>query len=88
MAGEFIYVGVRESGVYGSRAGFLGIGDPAMISWGEIMQDAMKYNYLEVWKWWLLPAGVMLSMTIVGLTFVGNSVEAVIDPRLRGVEVA
>jgi peptide/nickel transport system permease protein len=84
---EFIY-GVRKAVFMEAGLAFLGIGDPAMISWGEIMQDAMKYNYLEVWKWWLLPAGVMLSMTIVGLTFVGNSVEAVIDPRLRGVEVA
>jgi peptide/nickel transport system permease protein len=84
---EFIY-GVRRAIFMEAGLAFLGISDPAMISWGSMMHDAMKYTYLDVWQWWLVPAGVMLSMTIVGLTFFGNAVESVIDPRLRGVEVA
>jgi hypothetical protein len=29
-----------------------------------------------------------LSLTIIGLTFVGHAAEPVIEPRLRGVEIA
>ncbi|MFZ5633526.1 MAG: ABC transporter permease [Bacillota bacterium] len=62
---------------------FLGISDPAVISWGKMMQYALKFSYLEVWKWWLLPAGFALSLTIAGLAFTGFALEAVLNPRLR-----
>jgi peptide/nickel transport system permease protein len=67
---------------------FLGISDPAMVSWGMMMRDSLSFSYLPVWQWWLLPTGIALSLTIVGLTFISYSVEPIIDPRLRGAEVA
>jgi peptide/nickel transport system permease protein len=62
---------------------FLGISDPLVISWGKMMQQALDFTYLDVWKWWLLPTGLALSMTLVGLTFLGFALESAIDPRLR-----
>lgn len=62
---------------------FLGISDPSLISWGKMMQYALKFSYLEVWKWWLLPAGFALSLTITGLTLTGFTLEAILNPRLR-----
>jgi len=84
---EFIY-GVRRAVFMEAGLAFLGIGDPMLVSWGVMMRDAMRFSYLDVWQWWLLPAGVMLSLTIVGLTFVSHAAETVLDPRLRGAEVA
>jgi len=84
---EFIY-GVRRAVFMEAGLAFLGIGDPMLVSWGEMMRDAMKFSYLDVWQWWLIPAGVMLSLTIIGLTFVSHAAETVIDPRLKGAEVA
>jgi len=84
---EFIY-GVRRAVFMEAGLAFLGIGDPMLVSWGEMMRDAMKFSYLDVWQWWLVPAGVMLSLTIIGLTFISHAAETVIDPRLRGAEVA
>jgi len=84
---EFIY-GVRRAVFMEAGLAFLGIGDPMLVSWGEMMRDAMKFSYLNVWQWWLIPAGVMLSLTIIGLTFVSHAAESVIDPRLRGAEIA
>ena len=40
---------------------FLGISDPTVISWGKMMQHALRFSYLDVWKWWLLPPGFALS---------------------------
>lgn len=61
---------------------FLGISDPAMISWGTMMQHAMQFSYLAVWKWWLLPAGLALSLTVIGFIFIGYSLETILNPLL------
>ena len=84
---EFIY-GVRRAVFMEAGLAFLGIGDPMLVSWGMMMRDAMNFSYLDVWQWWLVPAGVALSLTIVGLTFISHAAEAVLDPRLRGEAVA
>ncbi len=84
---EFIY-GVRRAVFVEAGLAFLGIGDPMLVSWGMMMRDAMKFSYLNVWQWWLVPAGVALSLTIVGLTFISHAAESVLDPRLRGEAVA
>ncbi len=84
---EFIY-GVRRAVFIQAGLAFLGIGDPGLVSWGTMMRDAMSYSYLNVWQWWLVPAGVALSLTIIGLTFVSHAAESVLDPRLRGEAVA
>lgn len=63
---------------------FLGISDPMVISWGKMMQQALEFTYLDVWKWWLVPTGLALSITLVGLTFIGFALESAMDPRLKG----
>lgn len=62
---------------------FLGVADPSLLSWGKMMQRAMAFTYLDTWKWWLAPTGLALSVTVMGLSFVGSALEAVLDPRLR-----
>lgn len=84
---EFIY-GVKRAVFIEAGLAFLGIGDPMLVSWGTMMRDAMKFSYLNVWVWWLVPAGVALSTTIIGLTFISHAAESVLDPRLRGEVVA
>ncbi len=84
---EFIY-GVRRAIFMEAGLAFLGIGDPMLISWGMMMRDAMSFSYLDVWQWWLVPAGVAVSLTIIGLTFISHAAESVLDPRLRGEAVA
>jgi peptide/nickel transport system permease protein len=61
---------------------FLGVSDPLIISWGKMMHQALAFTYLDVWKWWLLPTGIFLSLTLVSLSFLGVSLEAAMDPRL------
>ncbi len=84
---EFIY-GVRRAVFMEAGLAFLGIGDPMAVSWGTMMHDALHFSYLDVWRWWLVPAGVALSLTIIGLTFLSHAAEVVLDPRLRGGAVA
>lgn len=62
---------------------FLGIADPTMISWGTMIHHSLKFYYLSVWKWWLVPTGAALSLLILSFAFIGYSLEEIIDPRLR-----
>ncbi|MEA2032615.1 MAG: ABC transporter permease subunit, partial [Euryarchaeota archaeon] len=65
---------------------FLGIADISTVSWGLMMHYALKFYYLEVWKWWLLPTGLALSITIMAFVFIGHAFETAMDPRLRVME--
>ena len=65
---------------------FLGIADISTVSWGLMMHHALKFYYLDVWKWWLLPTGLALSVTIMAFVFIGHAFEAVMDPRLMEME--
>jgi len=65
---------------------FLGIADISTVSWGLMMHYALKFYYLEVWKWWLLPTGLALSVTIMAFVFIGHALETAMDPRLRVME--
>ncbi len=62
---------------------FLGVSDPSVCSWGKMMQHALKFSYLEVWKWWLLPAGAALSLTMAGLMYTGYALESALNPRIK-----
>ena len=80
---EFIYA-MRRAVFMEAGLAFIGISDPNVVSWGMMMREAMDYSYLNVWAWWLLPAGIALSLLIISVTFIGHSMEPVMDPRLRG----
>jgi len=80
---EFIY-SMRRAIFMEAGLAFLGIADPSIVSWGMMMREALDFSYLNVWLWWLLPAGIALSLTIVSITFIGYTLEPEMEPRLRG----
>ncbi|MBE0466392.1 MAG: ABC transporter permease [Candidatus Desulforudis sp.] len=67
---------------------FLGIGDPTIVSWGAMIQGALRFFYLDAWLWWLLPPALAIAATILSFTLLGNILEALLDPRLREVRHA
>jgi peptide/nickel transport system permease protein len=80
---DFIY-SMRKAVFIQAGLAFLGIGDPNIVSWGMMMREALDWVFLDVWRWWLVPAGVALSLTIVAITFIGHALEPALDPRLGG----
>jgi peptide/nickel transport system permease protein len=62
---------------------FLGIADISTVSWGLMMHHALRFYYLDVWMWWLLPTGLALSVTIMAFVFIGHALETAMDPRLK-----
>jgi len=78
----FIY-GIRRAIFMEAGLAFLGIADPTTVSWGMMMHEALDFCYLNVWRWWLIPPGVALSLTILSVTGIGHTLEGALDPRLR-----
>lgn len=65
---------------------FIGLGDPAAVSWGTELNRALEdpHIYLgSVWVWWLLPTGLALTLAVLGFTFIGVGLEPRLNPRWR-----
>lgn len=57
---------------------FLGLGDPSYPSWGSIIKYAISYPMIfltDAWMWWLLPAGICITLLVIGFVLLGQSLE-------------
>ena len=63
---------------------FLGLGDPTLVSWGGMLNRAFLRGALTQGAWWFLfPPGLALAWVTISLTFLGNGLQEVVNPRLR-----
>lgn len=63
---------------------FIGLGDPAAVSWGAEINRAVQSPQIylgALWVWWLLPAGLALTVALVGFTIIGVALEPRFNPR-------
>ncbi|HSL27823.1 MAG TPA: ABC transporter permease [Anaerolineales bacterium] len=60
-----------------SSLSFLGLGDPSGKSWGTMLYFARASGAFlsDAWKWWVLPAGLLITLTILSLGLIGYSLE-------------
>ncbi|MGA5568230.1 ABC transporter permease [Streptomyces pseudogriseolus] len=62
---------------------FLGLGDPTVVSWGALLQDAREAGAVSSGHWWyLVPPGVAVAVVALAFTLCGRAVEQVLNPRL------
>ncbi|MCL6667054.1 ABC transporter permease [Streptomyces sp. NPDC001102] len=62
---------------------FLGLGDPTVISWGGLLQDAREAGAVSAGDWWyLVPPGIAIALVALAFTLCGRAVESVLNPRL------
>jgi peptide/nickel transport system permease protein len=62
---------------------FLGLGDPSLISWGRLIENAFIDDALLNDAWWaIVPPGVCVALVVLACTMVGQSVEESLNPRL------
>jgi len=81
---EFVQLASRAILLEAALA-FLGLGDPVQKSWGSVLFYAQARWALmsAAWVWWVLPPGLLITATVVGIALVGFGVERVFTPRLR-----
>ncbi|MGW6027445.1 ABC transporter permease [Streptomyces sp. NPDC055099] len=62
---------------------FLGLGDPTVVSWGGLLQDAREAGAVSAGDWWYLaPPGLAIAVVALAFTLCGRAVESVLNPRL------
>lgn len=62
---------------------FLGFGDPATTSWGQILHENFSTgNSRNAW-WWTIPPGLAIVLLLVSVFFVVRALEEIVNPRLR-----
>jgi len=63
---------------------FLGLGDPSFPTWGQLLHDANIFGAAArgLW-WWIVPPGVMIAITGLAFVFIGNALDAIVNPKLR-----
>ncbi|MEV4943723.1 ABC transporter permease [Streptomyces zaomyceticus] len=62
---------------------FLGLGDPTVVSWGGMLQDARDAGAVSSGHWWYLaPPGIAIALVALAFTLCGRAVESVLNPKL------
>ena len=64
---------------------FIGLGDPNRISWGSMLHCAFASGAIGRQAWWyFLPPGLGILLVVLGFTLVGQALERITNPRLKG----
>jgi peptide/nickel transport system permease protein len=64
---------------------FIGLGDPFAPSWGEILNAAQSTGAPGLGAWWyMIPPGASIVLVVLAFTLVGNALDEILNPRLKG----
>jgi peptide/nickel transport system permease protein len=75
-------LGVASAIITESALSFLGLGfPPDFPTWGRLLFDAK--DYLPTNPWRVIWPGVMISLTVISVNFVGDGLRDALDPKLR-----
>jgi len=63
---------------------FLGLGDPSIPTWGQILHDAHSAGAMSrgLW-WWIVPPGMMIAITGLAFVLIGNALDNIVNVRAR-----
>ncbi len=63
---------------------FLGLGDPIVVSWGRLIENAFTDDAILNNAWWaIVPPGVAVTVVVLACTMTGQAMEDALNPRLR-----
>ena len=63
---------------------FLGLGDPTLPTWGQILEDGFRTGavFLGYW-WWVVSPGLLIVLTAMTFMLLALAMEPIVNPRLR-----
>jgi peptide/nickel transport system permease protein len=65
---------------------FLGLGDPSVPTWGQMLEAGFQTGALYVgYWWWVVPPGLAIIFTALAFMLLALAMESIVDPRLRKV---
>jgi peptide/nickel transport system permease protein len=73
------------SAILGQAAlSFLGLGDPSIPTWGQILHEANSAGAeLRGLWWWIVPPGLMIAITGLAFALIGNALDNIVNIRSR-----
>jgi peptide/nickel transport system permease protein len=74
---------ISSSIIAESTLSFLGLGDPTLISWGNMLNFAFERAISRMAWWFLLPPGFAIVWVSLSIILIGNALEEIINPRLK-----
>ena len=75
-------IGIANAIITESALSFLGLGFPADFpTWGRLLFDAKDYMNINAWR--VIWPGVLISVTVMCVNFIGDGLRDALDPRLR-----
>ncbi|MFE2601557.1 ABC transporter permease [Streptomyces sp. NPDC059396] len=76
-------LGISSAILTEATLAFLGLGDPTIVSWGGMLQDAREAGAVSSGHWWYLaPPGLAIAFVALAFTLCGRAVETVLNPKL------
>jgi peptide/nickel transport system permease protein len=62
----------------------IGLGDPTIVSWGQVLRDAFASGAVlqGVW-WWIVPPGVAIALMGMTFAFIGFAMDTILNPKLK-----
>jgi peptide/nickel transport system permease protein len=70
--------------LYEASVSILGLGDSSVVTWGQMLRDALSQGAVinRMW-WWVLPPGLMISITGITFSLIGRGLEQMREPLQR-----
>jgi peptide/nickel transport system permease protein len=63
---------------------FIGLGDPTLLTWGNMLNTAYSDEALQIGAWWwIIPPGLCVALLGMGLALINFSLDELLNPRLR-----
>lgn len=62
----------------------IGLGDATIVTWGQILHDAMISGaVLQGLWWWVVPPGILIALLGMTFAFIGYAMDTILNPKLR-----
>lgn len=70
--------------LYEASVSLLGLGDATIVTWGQILHDAMAGGaVLQGLWWWVVPPGLFIALMGMTFAFIGFAMDTILNPKLR-----
>ncbi len=70
--------------VYEATISVIGLGDSSIVTWGQMLQDALSAGAVTqgIW-WWVVPPGLMIAIVGMTFAFIGFAMDKILLPKLK-----